>query len=419
MRKIITTILLLFVVSQYCCAIDENQQQRVNSQRFEAELQKRGFSSNGLWNNPYQDIPIESVHSLLVGQSGESGRLEQARKLENTPAVQEIFRKISRTPLTYTWQRVKTTHPSGPYVFLNADGGIVASVMSYSRTDRVEFRHAVRNGDSIVVDEQTDNINGKKIWPSYMVSSDHFDESVQVALNAKFIEDVATEDVNNVFRLWASVFRKEPQSTLGLWMTKTLLFAIVHNQDKVAVFSSIRPELKPTIRSCRVILKSENGLRFQTGTVEEGNVTWSPPKHDELKTIGVHIDDSYVHQMPSEIREIHVIYISYLDNGEAVEMGKKVFPLPFSRQEMQENTKKEIAIYGELGAGHILKENGFKVGRKHSPTGSEDYFVVHIKLRERIPHSSTIAEILGTKSKNARGYAVLEAGGDNKIFRIQ
>ncbi len=70
-------------------------------------------------------------------------------------------------------------------------------------------------------------------------------------------------------------------------------------------------------------------------------------------------------------------------------------------------------------AAHILKENGFKVGRKHSPTGSEDYFVVHIKLRERIPPSSTIADILGRKGKNGRGYATLEAGGDNKIFRIQ
>ncbi|MCP4110883.1 MAG: hypothetical protein GY749_36075 [Desulfobacteraceae bacterium] len=70
-------------------------------------------------------------------------------------------------------------------------------------------------------------------------------------------------------------------------------------------------------------------------------------------------------------------------------------------------------------AADILKENSFKVGKKHSPTGSENYFVVHIKLRERIPPSSTIAEILGTKSKNGRAYAVLEAGGDNKIFRIQ
>ncbi len=70
-------------------------------------------------------------------------------------------------------------------------------------------------------------------------------------------------------------------------------------------------------------------------------------------------------------------------------------------------------------AACILKENGFKVGRKHSLTGSEDYFVVHIDLQERMPPSSTIAEILGTKSKNGRGYAVLEAGGDNRIFRIQ
>ena len=69
-------------------------------------------------------------------------------------------------------------------------------------------------------------------------------------------------------------------------------------------------------------------------------------------------------------------------------------------------------------ASKILRENGFKVGRKYMPTKNKDYYQINIPIIDKISLSSTIAESAGIKF-NSRGYVVLEADLNNKITEIK